>query len=65
MNLQTDLIALKSQCIPLENLLYAAGIEKSLDLMILDMNGSDLDIIVNVKMDTLPEIEVTYPDSLV
>ncbi|RXG57349.1 hypothetical protein Avbf_09245, partial [Armadillidium vulgare] len=52
-----DIVDLQIQCIPLENLLYAAGLEKNLDLLVLDMNGSDLDVLINVKLDILPDIQ--------
>ncbi|KAB7500942.1 hypothetical protein Anas_08976 [Armadillidium nasatum] len=56
-----DIVDLQIQCIPLENLLYAAGLEKNLDLLVLDMNGSDLDVLINVKLDILPDIQVSHP----
>ncbi|XP_076069831.1 protein Star-like [Oratosquilla oratoria] len=51
-------IAFESQCVPLENLLYTAGIKDDIDLLVLTMNGSDLDVILNVRLDVIPEIEM-------
>ncbi|KAG7162040.1 hypothetical protein Hamer_G019342 [Homarus americanus] len=52
------LVAFEAQCVPLENLIYAAGITKSFDLLVLDMSGTDLDILLNTRMDVLPAFEM-------
>lgn len=48
------------QCIPLENLVYAAHLTKPIDLLVLDMSGSDLDVLLNTKLDQIPDIEVSW-----
>ena len=47
------------QCVPLENLVYASGLTSTIDLVVLDMSGTDLDLLLNTKLDQVPEIEVT------
>ncbi|XP_042234401.1 uncharacterized protein LOC121874342 [Homarus americanus] len=56
--IETGLVAFEAQCVPLENLIYAAGITKSFDLLVLDMSGTDLDILLNTRMDVLPAFEM-------
>ncbi|XP_045133722.1 uncharacterized protein LOC123517563 [Portunus trituberculatus] len=46
------------QCVPLENLIYAGGLTSTIDLMVLDMSGTDLDLLLNTKLDEVPEIEM-------
>ncbi|KAK4289082.1 hypothetical protein Pmani_037934 [Petrolisthes manimaculis] len=46
------------QCIPLENLVYAAGLNKPIDIFVLDMSGSDLDVLLNTKLDQIPDIQM-------
>ncbi|KAK3890399.1 hypothetical protein Pcinc_005652 [Petrolisthes cinctipes] len=46
------------QCIPLENLVYAAGLTKPIDLLVLDMSGNDLDVLLNTKLDQIPDIQM-------
>ena len=38
--------------------MYAAGIEKEIDLLVLDMSGTDLDVLLNVRLDVMPPVEV-------
>ncbi|XP_071524456.1 protein Star-like isoform X2 [Panulirus ornatus] len=52
----------EAQCVPLENLVYAAGIT-NIDLLVLDMSGSDLDILLNTKLDQLPDFEMILINS--
>nr|XP_053653826.1 protein Star-like [Cherax quadricarinatus] len=49
-----------SQCVPLENLVYAAGITSTIDLLVLDMSGTDLDVLMNTKFDVIPALEVRF-----
>ena len=39
--------------------MYAAGFEEKLDLMVLSMSGTDLDVLLNVRLEKLPNIEVS------
>ncbi|KAK7021727.1 hypothetical protein SK128_018312 [Halocaridina rubra] len=48
----------EAQCVPLENLIYTAGITKSIDIVVLDMAGTDLDVLLSTKLDQLPEFEM-------
>ncbi|XP_066964893.1 protein Star-like [Macrobrachium rosenbergii] len=48
----------ETQCVPLENLVYAADIRSSIDLLILDMAGSDLDVLISTKLEQIPEFEM-------
>ena len=48
------------QCIPLENLIFAADIKNKLDLLILDMSSTDLVVLSNLRMENIPDIEVVY-----
>lgn len=48
---------MEAQCVPLENIVYASGLT-SLDLLVLDMAGNDLDLLLNTKLDELPETEM-------
>ncbi|XP_068207814.1 uncharacterized protein [Palaemon carinicauda] len=54
----TEYKIFESQCIPLENLIYAADIRSSIDVLILDMAGTDLDILISTKLDLIPELEM-------
>jgi len=47
-----------SQCMPLENLIYAAGITTPFDLLVLDMAGTDLDVLISAKLEQIPEFEM-------
>ncbi|XP_045581213.2 protein Star [Procambarus clarkii] len=53
----------EAQCVPLENLVYAAGITTAIDLLVLDMSGTDFDVLVNTKIDALPELEMIVVNS--
>ncbi|XP_037776565.1 protein Star-like [Penaeus monodon] len=53
-----DLEKFEVQCIPLENLIYAAGITSSIDLLVLDMSGTDLDVMLNTKLEMVPDMEM-------
>ena len=43
---------------PLEHLIFASGMTESLDLLILDMDGTDLETLSGLKPEDLPKIEV-------
>nr|XP_027224236.1 uncharacterized protein LOC113816371 [Penaeus vannamei] len=53
-----DLQQFEAQCIPLENLIYAAGITSPIDLLVLDMSGTDLDVLLNSKLEMVPDMEM-------
>ena len=47
-------------CFPLTNLIYASTIiDDSINLLVLDMAGTDLDILLQVDLNLLPIIEVS------
>lgn len=48
----------EAQCVPLENLIYAGGLTSTIDVMVLDMSGTDLDLLLSTKLDQVPEVEV-------
>nr|XP_045581080.1 uncharacterized protein LOC123744904 [Procambarus clarkii] len=48
----------EAQCVPFENLVYAAGITTTIDLLVLDMSSTDLEVLINTKLDSLPELEM-------
>lgn len=48
----------ESQCMPLENLIYSAGITTPFDLLVLDMAGTDLDVLISAKLEQIPEFEM-------
>ena len=50
------------QCVPLENLLWSAGFKEYLDILVLDMAGSDLELLTNVHFDKLPTTKVCALD---
>ncbi|XP_042886351.1 protein Star-like [Penaeus japonicus] len=58
-----DLEKFEVQCIPLENLIYAAGITSKIDLLVLDMAGTDLDVLLNAKLDMIPDMEMIIINS--
>lgn len=55
---ETKYETFEAQCVPLENLLYAADVKTAIDVLVLDMSGSDLDVLLSTKLDQLPELEM-------